>query len=141
MRILGLDVGEKTIGIAVSDPLGWTAQGIKTWRRQGIKNDIQELSNIIADYEIEKIVIGLPLNMNGTEGPSAEKARQMGQTLKEVLPVCEIIFQDERLSTVAAERVLLEGNVSRGKRKKIIDKMAAVYILQGYLDAISKQIH
>lgn len=134
MRIMGLDVGERTIGIAVSDPLGWTAQGIETIRRKGnIDDDINGLKKIIAEYEVEQIVVGLPKNMNNTLGPSAIRSQEMADIiLKETgLP---IEMWDERLSTMAAEKTLLEGNVSRAKRKTLIDKMAAVIILQNYLD-------
>lgn len=134
-RILGLDVGDRTIGVAVSDPLGWTAQGVKTIRRAGKKEDFQELENLIKEYDVKKIVVGLPKNMNGTLGPQGEKTRTFGEKLKNRygLPV---IFWDERLSTRAAERSLIEGDVSRKKRKGLIDKMAAIHILQGYLDSM-----
>lgn len=134
MRIMGLDVGEKTIGIAVSDPLGWTAQGLDTVRRKGdLEEDLHYLKKVIADYGVERVVVGLPKNMNGTLGPSAERSQDMANTIgrETGLPV---EMWDERLSTMAAERTLLEGNVNRAKRKKVIDKMAAVIILQGYLD-------
>lgn len=134
MRIMGLDVGERTIGVAVSDPLGWTAQGIDTIRRKGdMDEDMNNLKKIIRDYEVEQIVVGLPKNMNGTLGPSAQRSQEIAKIISEEtgLPV---EMWDERLSTMAAERSLLEGNVSRAKRKKVIDKMAAVIILQSYLD-------
>lgn len=133
MRFIGLDVGTKTIGVAMSDPLGWTAQGLKTIRRRNLAKDLEELGEIITKNQVEKIVVGLPYHMNGSEGASAERARELGEALREAFNL-EIIYQDERLSTVAAQRVLLEGNVSRANRKKVIDKMAAAYILQGYLD-------
>lgn len=138
MRIMGLDVGERTIGIAVSDPLGWTAQGIDTIRRKGnIDDDMNGLKKIIAEYEVELIVVGLPKNMNNTLGPSAVRSQEMADIIfKETgLP---IEMWDERLSTMAAEKTLLEGNVSRAKRKTLIDKMAAVIILQNYLDFKSR---
>ena len=138
MRIMGLDIGERTIGVAVSDLLGWTAQGITTIRRKSLAYDLLELKKIIREYEVEKIVVGWPLNMNGTMGPSAERVEQLShEIIKET--GLEIIKQDERLSTVAANRALLEGDVSRAKRKAVIDKMAAVFILQGYLDGHSNQ--
>jgi putative holliday junction resolvase len=137
VRIMGLDVGEKTIGVAVSDPFGWTAQGIKTIRRSGIKTDLNEIINIIKEYNVEKIVVGLPKNMNGTIGPSGEKIMEFSEKLKTELKL-EIILQDERLTTVAAEKMLISADVSRKKRKQIIDTVAATYILQGYLDRISK---
>ena len=134
-RIMGLDVGDKTIGIAVSDPLGITSQGITTIRRKGIKTDIIELRAIIEEYNIEKVVIGLPKNMNNTLGPQGEKVLKFSEKFKEKFDL-EIIFQDERLSTVSAERMLISSDVRREKRKQVIDKVAATYILQTYLDTI-----
>lgn len=135
MRILGLDVGDRTIGVAISDPLGLTAQGVTTIRRKGIDNDIEELKKICAQYEVEKIVSGLPKNMNGTLGPQSEKVLEFCDVLKNEIPL-EIIMWDERLTTVAAHKAMLEADLSRSKRKKIVDKIAATYILQGYLDSI-----
>ncbi|KAJ52818.1 putative Holliday junction resolvase [Clostridium tetanomorphum] len=135
MRILGLDIGDRTIGVALSDPLGLTAQGITTIRRKGIENDLEELKNICAQYGVEKIVAGLPKNMNGTMGPQSEKVLEFCDILKERIPL-EIIMWDERLTTVAAHKAMLEADLSRSKRKKIVDKIAATYILQGYLDSI-----
>ena len=137
MRIMGLDIGEKTIGVAVSDLMGWTAQGVTTIRRKSLAYDLTELKKIIVEYEVEKIVVGWPLNMNGTAGPSAERVEYLSQEIQRETGL-EIIKQDERLSTVAATRTLLEGDVSRAKRKDVIDKMAAVFILQGYLDRVQK---
>ena len=137
MRCLSLDVGDKTVGIAVSDPLGLTAQGVKTIRRTSIKNDFIELGNLISEYEVDTLVIGWPKNMNGTEGERCELVRNFAKKLKETFPTVRQIFWDERLSTVAAEKSLIAADVSRKKRKKVIDKMAAVYILQGYLDSLS----
>ncbi|KAB3527621.1 Holliday junction resolvase RuvX [Alkaliphilus serpentinus] len=136
-RTLGLDVGDKTIGVAASDLLGWTAQGIETILRTSIKKDLQRLEELIKEYEIEKIVVGLPKNMNGTIGPQGEKVIEFSERLKKRF-MKEIILWDERLTTVAAEKQLIQADVSRKKRKEVIDKMAAVYILQGYLDAKSK---
>ncbi|GAB6087913.1 Holliday junction resolvase RuvX [Alkaliphilus crotonatoxidans] len=133
-RTLGLDVGDKTIGVAASDLMGWTAQGIETIRRVGIKKDLQRLEEIIKQYEINKIVVGLPKNMNGTIGPQGEKVLEFIERLKRRFQI-EVIQWDERLSTVSAERALIQADVSRKKRKEVIDKMAAVYILQGYLDS------
>lgn len=134
MRIMGLDIGERTIGVAVSDPMGWTAQGVTTIRRKSLTYDLSELKKIIQEYEVEQIVVGWPLNMNGTAGPSAERVELLSaEIIKET--GLGIIKWDERLSTVAATRTLLEGDVSRAKRKEVIDKMAAVFILQGYLDS------
>ena len=137
MRCLSLDIGDKTIGIAVSDPLGLTAQGIKTIRRTSNKNDIAELGEIISTYEVDTLVIGLPKNMNGTEGERCELVRKFASKVQAAYPDVKQIFWDERLSTVAAEKSLIAADVSRKKRRRVIDKMAAVYILQGYLDGLS----
>jgi putative pre-16S rRNA nuclease len=136
MRILGLDVGTKTIGVAVSDEMGWTGQGIATIRRTNIRADLAELDKYLQQYAVEKIVVGVPRNMDGSIGSAAEQVYSFIERLREkfTLPVDT---WDERLSTVAAERVLLEADMSRGKRKKVIDKVAAVLILQGYLDYLS----
>lgn len=135
VRIMGLDVGDKTIGIAISDPLGITAQGITTIRRKGIKTDVIELREIIEEYSVQKVVIGLPKNMNNTLGPQGDKVVKFSEKFKEKFDL-EVIFQDERLSTVSAERMLISSDVRRDKRKKVIDKVAATYILQTYLDTI-----
>lgn len=137
MRILGLDVGNKTIGVALSDPLGITAQGITTIRRKSENQDIEELKAICIKYNVQKIVCGLPKNMNGTLGHQSEKVLKFCDIIKETINL-PIKMWDERLTTVAATRAMLEANLSRAKRKKIVDKMAATYILQGYLDSISK---
>ena len=133
MRLLGLDVGTKTIGVAVSDLLGLTAQGITTIRRKSLEYDLTELEKIVKEYGAEGFVIGLPLNMNGTEGESAERARFLGDTLIERFGL-PIFYQDERLSTVSATRALLAGDVSRKGRKQVVDKLAAVFILQAYME-------
>ena len=135
-RIMGLDIGDKTIGVAVSDLMGITAQGVKTIRRVGKKKDIEELKAIIKERQVNKIVSGLPKNMNGTLGPQGEKVLKFCELIKEETGL-EIEFWDERLSTVAAERSLIEADVRRDKRKKVIDMLAAVIILQGYLDSKS----
>lgn len=137
MRIIGLDLGQKNIGVAVSDPLGFTAQGLTTIRRTNKENDIQEIKNICAEYNAELLLIGLPKNMNGTIGPSGELAMEFGKLCEDKISI-EVKFWDERLTTVAAHKVMLEADLSRNKRKKIVDKVAATYILQGYLDMISK---
>lgn len=137
MRVLGLDVGDRTIGVAVSDPLGFTAQGITTIRRKKVEVDIEEIIKICNEYNVETIVSGLPKNMNGTIGEQAEKVQEFCSQLKNKADI-EIKFWDERLTTVAAHRVMLEADMSRKKRKSIVDKIAATYILQGYLDSISK---
>ena len=132
-RILGLDVGNKTIGVAVSDPFFLTAQGLKTIKRSNIKKDMEELKLIIQEQNIIKIVVGFPKNMNNTVGPQGEKVLLFVKKMKKELDV-EIVLEDERLTTVSAEKMLISGNVRREKRKEIIDKVAAVYILQTYLD-------
>lgn len=137
MRIMGLDVGDKTIGVALSDPLGWTAQGLEVIRRESIDQDLTRLGQIIQEYSVEKILVGLPKNMNATIGPQGEKVLAFVEQLKEKFDL-PIKTWDERLSTVAAERMLIQADVSRSKRKKVIDKMAAAVILQGYLDAGAK---
>ena len=136
MRIIGLDVGTKTIGVAVSDIMGWTAQGITTVKRSDPDSDVIEIKKLIEEFEAEQVMIGLPLNMNGSAGPSVDMVRQFGDQLEAEINI-PIVYRDERMSTMAAERYLLEGDVSRKKRKKVIDKMAAVFVLQGYLDYLA----
>lgn len=140
MRILGLDVGEKTVGVAVSDPLGFTAQPVETILFKDQSQAFSRLATLVQEREVEEIVCGLPLNMNGTEGPQALFVRKFIEGLSKKLSSSgkniPVHFWDERLSTVGAERVLLEADVSRAKRKKVIDKMAACFILQGYLESI-----
>ncbi|WP_126427883.1 Holliday junction resolvase RuvX [Brevibacillus marinus] len=137
MRILGLDVGERTIGVAVSDEMGWTAQGLVTIQRQSPEADYARLLQLIEQYQVKEIVVGLPRNMNGTIGPRGESCQRFARQLAErtALPVR---LWDERLTTMAAEKMLIAADVSRKKRKRVIDKMAAVLILQGYLDAKSR---
>lgn len=133
MRIIGLDVGSKTIGVAVSDALGWTAQGVSTIRRRNLEYDLQQLQQIIDQYEVGSAVVGLPLNMNGSRGESVQNAEALGEALQKSANI-DVCYQDERLTTVAAQRLLIEGDVSRSKRKNVIDKVAATLILQSYLD-------
>lgn len=135
MRILGLDIGDRTIGVAVSDPLGYTAQGVTTIRRKNEDKDIDELVKLCKEYNVETIVSGLPKNMNGTVGPQSEKVLAFCEIIKRKIDI-PVKMWDERLTTVAAEKAMLEADLSRAKRKKIIDKMAATYILQGYLDSL-----
>ena len=130
---MGLDVGDKTIGVAVSDLMGLTAQGVKTVKRVGKKKDIEALKEIIKERQVNKIVSGLPKNMNGTLGPQGEKVIKFCELLEQETGI-KIEYWDERLSTVAAERTLIQGNVRRENRKGVIDMVAAVIILQGYLD-------
>ena len=136
MRAMGLDVGSKTVGIALSDELGWTAQGLKTLKINEEKNQFgfEEIGQLIKEYQVDTVVIGLPKNMNGTIGPRGEASKQYAAEIESRFSVPTVLW-DERLTTMAAERVLLEADVSRKKRKKVIDKMAAVMILQGYLDS------
>ncbi|WP_133120551.1 Holliday junction resolvase RuvX [Heyndrickxia camelliae] len=136
MRIMGLDVGSKTVGVAISDELGWTAQGIETISidEENGKFGFERVQELASDYKIEKIVVGFPKNMNNTVGPRGEASLAYADKLKDLLGL-PVIMWDERMSTMAAERVLLEADVSRKKRKKVIDKMAAVMILQGFLDS------
>lgn len=134
MRLMGLDVGDKRIGVAISDPLGITAQGISTViRQEGSSRDIDEIKRLINEYQVEKIVIGLPKNMNNTIGSRGEKVMEYARTIEKK---CSrpVVFFDERLTTVAAEKMLIEADVSRKKRKGVVDKIAAVYILQSYME-------
>lgn len=135
MRIMSLDVGSRTIGVACSDALLMTAQGIETVRRTSLEKDFNRLKEIIAEYEVHEIVVGMPKNMNGTKGERAEKTEEFVEKMKEIIDL-PVAFWDERLSTVMAERQLIAADVSRKKRKSVIDKMAAVVILQGYLDRL-----
>ncbi len=135
MRALALDIGDKTIGIAASDLLGITAQGVETIRRTSNKDDLKRLGELVEQFEVKTFVIGFPKNMDGTEGTRCELVKKFAEKLSAAFPQVNQIFWDERLSTVAATKNLIAANVSRTKRKKVIDKMAAVYILQGYLDS------
>lgn len=136
MRTMGLDVGTKTVGIAISDSLGWTAQGIETIKIDEAVGSfgMKRVKQLTEEYEVTEFVVGYPKNMNNTIGPRGEASEQYAEKLrgKFGLPV---VLWDERLTTMAAERVLIEADVSRKKRKSVIDKMAAVMILQGYLDS------
>ena len=133
---MGLDVGSKTIGVAISDAMGWTAQGIETIKINEAVQDFgyKRLKELIKEYEVTQVVVGLPKNMNGTIGPRGEICQEFAKTIEKKFQL-PVVLWDERLTTMAAERVLLEADVSRGKRKKVIDKMAAIMILQGYLDS------
>lgn len=133
-RYMSLDIGDATIGVAVSDLLGLTAQGVETIRRRDLSDDLNRLGVLIQEYEADALVAGLPKHMNGQEGERCALVRAFMADAAERFPIMEIHYWDERLSTVAASRTLLEGDVSRKKRRKVIDKMAAVYILQGFLD-------
>jgi len=135
LRIMGIDFGDRKIGIAVSDLLGWTAQGVETIVRQpGLEKDLNKIKAIAKKYEVEKIVVGLPRNMNGSTGPQGEKALAFAEKVRRHLKL-PVETWDERLTTAAAERLLISADVRRAKRRQVIDKMAAAIILQGYLDA------
>jgi len=139
MRILGLDYGSKTVGVAVSDPLGFTAQGVEIIRRKSenkMRQTLARIEELIAQYQVEEIVLGLPKNMNNTLGDRAEKSLELKETLERRtgLPV---VMWDERLTTVSANRVLMETGVRRENRKEHVDEIAAVFILQGYLDYLA----
>ena len=140
MRTMGLDIGTHTIGVAISDELGITAQGLKTLRRKSMEEDLKEIATIIRQFEIDKIVVGLPKKMDGTLGTQAEIVFQWIEVLKDKIHV-PVVTWDERLSTVGASKVLLEADLSRKKRKKVIDKVAAVLILQGYLERSGRTNH
>ncbi|PTG22706.1 Holliday junction resolvase RuvX [Staphylococcus chromogenes] len=138
-KIIGLDVGSKTVGVAISDLMGWTAQGLDTLHINEQENQLglESLIQIIQKENVGTVVIGLPKNMNNSIGFRGEASIKYKEDLQQALPSLEIIMWDERLSTMAAERSLLEADVSRAKRRKVIDKMAAVFILQGYLDSLN----
>lgn len=134
MRTLCLDLGTKSIGLAVSDELGLTAQGLKTLERRGPRKDLEALAQRAEEYGVERFVIGLPLNMDGTEGPRADYTRKFGASLEEATTL-PVIYWDERLTTVAATRALREGAASPKRRRALVDQIAAVFILQGWLDS------
>ena len=135
MRIMALDVGSKRIGVALSDPLKITAQGLQTFQRTTLEEDIKGLWKLMDEHEVSQLVVGLPKNMDGSVGFKAEEVQQFVADLTAERKI-EVIWIDERLTTVSAERTLLEADVSRAKRKKVIDKMAAVIILQSCLDRL-----
>ena len=137
MRIMGLDYGSKTIGVAVSDPLGLTAQGVEIIRREEenkLRKSLRRVEELVKKYEVEKIVLGFPKNMNNTIGERAEKSLQLKEMLERRLGL-PVVMWDERLTTVEANRTLMETGVRRENRGKYVDMIAAVFILQGYLDA------
>lgn len=140
MRILGLDFGSKTVGVAISDPLGYTAQGIEIIRRKQenkLRQTLARIETLIQEYEVESIVLGFPKNMNNTIGDRAEKSLEFKKTLERRtgLPV---VLWDERLTTVEANRTMIESKIRRENRGKYVDELAAIFILQGYLDYRSK---
>lgn len=141
MRIMGLDVGSKTVGVALSDPFGWTAQGIEIIRIDEAVGEFgfDRLKELVEEYEVDSFVVGLPKNMNNSIGPRAEASLAYGEKLERLFHL-PVYYQDERLTTVQAERMLIqEADTSRNKRKKVIDKLAAMMILQNYLDANSRK--
>jgi putative Holliday junction resolvase len=141
-RLLGLDLGTKTIGMAISDPGFSVASPIGTIKRTKFTADARELAKVLKDREVGAVVIGLPVNMDGSEGPSAERARQFGASMMEHKELLggeqEIAFWDERLSTSAVQRMMIDADMTRKRRAEVVDKMAAAYILQGALDALAR---
>ncbi|HHX18116.1 MAG TPA: Holliday junction resolvase RuvX [Clostridium sp.] len=136
MRIMGIDYGDSRIGIAISDALMYTAQGIETIKwNQSIREPLKRISQLVEEYKVKKIVVGFPKNMNGTVGPRGEKSIEFAELLKKTIDDIEVILWDERLTTVAANRTMREMGVKKNNKKKLVDQIAAVYILQGYLDS------
>lgn len=141
MHILGLDYGDKTVGVAVSDPFGWTAQGVEIIKRNSeneYKQSLGRLEELIKQYEVDTIVLGYPLNLNGTVSERCKKTEAYKERIERRFTGIPVILWDERLSTVAAANFLMEAGLNNGQRKGVIDKMAAVYILQGYLNSIKQ---
>lgn len=139
MRVMGLDYGSKTVGVAISDALKITAQGIETIERKEenkLRKTLARIEELVKEYEVDTIVLGLPKNMNNTLGERAEKSLELKGMLERRIGI-PVIMWDERLTTISAERTLMESKVRREDRKKYVDKIAAVFILQGYLDSIS----
>lgn len=139
MRVIALDVGEKRIGVAVSDPLGITAQGAGVITRKNIEDDINEVKRFIGEYKADSIVVGMPINMDGTKGQSAQKVAEFVEVLGSALKI-PVGTYDERLSTKESEKFLISSDVSRKKRRRVIDTMAAQLILQSYLERIKKNV-
>ncbi|GGF91008.1 Holliday junction resolvase RuvX [Paenibacillus aceti] len=138
MKILGLDYGDARIGVAISDELGWTAQGLEVIERRREGADLERIAELVQRHEVEEVVVGLPKNMNGTIGPRGEICKAFAEQLHDMLQM-PVHLWDERLTTVSAHRTLIEADVSRKKRKGVVDKMAASLILQNYLDSKSKK--
>jgi len=136
MRIMGIDYGDSRIGIAMSDPLGWMAQGIETieWH-DNMKKPVVRIQQLVKEYGVEKVVVGFPRNMNGTVGPRGEKTLEFVKVLTGYIDI-DIMKWDERLSTVAANRIMHEVGMKTSKKKKVVDQIAAVFILQGYLNSL-----
>ena len=148
MRILGLDFGSRTVGVAVSDELMLTAQGLEIVRRQSpnkLRQTLARIEQIVTEYQVERIVLGYPKNMNNTEGERCEKTKEFAQMLERrtglSVVLWEVIMWDERLTTVAADRHMMESGIRRENRKQYVDEIAAVFILQGYLDSLAFQKH
>ena len=139
MRILALDLGEKRIGVAVSDELLMTAQGLCVLESKGTVKDLEQIAELIHNQAVSMIVLGLPRNMDGSIGPMAEKVREFGRLLQNQHPDVPVEYWDERLTTAGAQRMLIGADVSRVKRRQVVDKVAAVLILQGYLDCRSNR--
>lgn len=141
MRILGLDYGSKTVGVAVSDPLGLTAQGLETiWRKQEnkLRRTLARIEELVSEYQVERIVVGFPKNMNNTIGERAEKSLEFKAMLEKRTGL-SVVMWDERLTSVAANRTLMEAGVRRENRKEHMDELAAIFILQGYLDSLTNR--
>lgn len=134
MRVMGLDLGTKTIGVAISDEAGLTAQPIETIKRTSLNKDLDAIAVFISEYSVEEVVVGLPINMDGTMGERAQATLRFVEKLKQRIGA-PVITWDERFSTAAVQRVLIESDMSRNRRKEVVDKLAASYILQGYLDS------
>ncbi|MFA6355961.1 MAG: Holliday junction resolvase RuvX [Candidatus Omnitrophota bacterium] len=139
MRVLGLDFGEKRIGVAVSDPLGIIAQGVTVIERKTIEEDLKAINAIISEYGAESIVVGMPINMDGTKGKSADKVTEFVEVLKASAGI-PVATYDERLSTKESEKFLISSDVSRRKRKNVIDKVAAQLILESYLERLKNNV-
>ena len=140
MRVLGLDFGSKTVGVAVSDPLMITAQGVEIIRRKDenkLRQTLARIEELVKEYQVERIVLGLPKNMNNTEGDRVEKTMEFKNSLERRTGL-EVVMWDERLTTVAADRAMMEAGIRRENRKDYVDMIAASLILQGYLDSLSK---
>ena len=139
MRIMSLDLGEKRIGVALSDELLLTAQGLCVLNSKGTEKDLVQILALIKEHGVTHLVLGLPRNMNGSQGPMAEKVLEFGRKLAELQPEISVEYWDERLTTTAAQRVLVEADMSRARRKAVVDKVAAGFILQGYMDSIARK--
>ncbi len=138
MRFLGLDIGDRTIGMAISDPTYIISQGLYTIKRTSLEADLNEVIKVCKEYEVCRIVSGLPINMNGTLGPQSDKVKEFCHHLLSKIEI-ELVYQDERLTSVAANKAMIEGDFSRKKRKGLVDKMAATFILQVYLDSLKRK--